>query len=418
MKQVTYSVFDELLNNSIQLPASKSISNRALVLQALLNWKFQQNSCKLSNLSTADDTRIMQRVLLENKPEIDLKNAGTCFRFLTAYYALTTSENKIITGSDRLKKRPIAGLVDALLTMGASIEYLENDGYAPLLIKPSKIKSDKTLKVSTENSSQFLSALILIAPFTDNVIAFWVDPESRSFSYVRMTLGVLQSFGMKWRLNDNCLLVYPLKSPQDKPFIFEIEADWSAAAFFYGVQSIVKKGQQCLNGLRKNSIQGDVLLAKMASDLGVETTFNENGICIQTFKHNKIQKHINWDFSQCPDLAPVLILAAVLNVESGTFIGLDNLNFKESQRLKLLNDYLKSLGVQTSLTTNTLEFRKTGPFSSFIQIDTALDHRMVMAATLLSFVVKSVYLNEVDSVEKSFPEFWEQAKKLGFAYLN
>jgi 3-phosphoshikimate 1-carboxyvinyltransferase len=258
--------------------------------------------------------------------------------------------------------------------------------------------------------------MVLIAAFLENGIEFDVDPKSASFSYVLMTLGVLKDFGIKWELNGNQLLVFPVKWQSTAQTNYVIEADWSSAAFFYGVQSIVKKDQIFIAGLKENSLQGDLLIIQLAKDLGITSVFSKSGVCLQSIQGFIPKETVNWDFSQCPDLAPVLIIAAVLNFKTGLFTGLENLNYKESQRLQLLNDYLNALGVTTQLTAKSLEFEKLAAFPCQINTNTAHDHRMVMCLTLLSIAVNSVYLNEVDSVVKSFPEFWEQAYKLGFGY--
>jgi 3-phosphoshikimate 1-carboxyvinyltransferase len=415
MNSVSYQPIESTGIVSIDLPASKSISNRALILKALFDWKFKNQSIQLSKLSTADDTLLMQKVLNSNLTEFNLKNAGTCLRFLTAYFALITKKEVVLTGSERLKNRPISALVDALRNMGASITYLEKEGFVPIQIQASKLIHDRVLKVDSSKSSQFLSSILLIAPFLENKITIEIDSNAPSFSYVKMTLNILKSFGVSWQIEGQKLTIMPVQHLQSLHFV--VEADWSSAAFFYGYQAMNSNVQIFLNGLSENSIQGDGVLSEMTRDMGVKSEFLEQGVLLGFNKDLK-KNTLDWDFSQCPDLAPVLTMAAIQCVDEAKFSGLALLDYKESQRLQLLTGYLSALGLQCKASNDTLYFKGNHTLPSNFKANTADDHRMLMCLTLLSFGLKSVYLNELSSIEKSFPDFWKQVSKLGFFYKD
>ena len=415
MNSVSYHPIESSGILSIDLPASKSISNRALILKALFDWKFKNESIQLSKLSTADDTLLMQKVLNSNLTEFNLKNAGTCLRFLTAYFALVSEKKVVLTGTDRLQNRPISALVDALRKLGASITYLEKEGFVPIQIQARNLNFDGVLQVDSSKSSQFLSSILLIAPFLENKITIEIDSNAPSFSYVQMTLNILKSFGVSWQIEGPKLTIIPVQQAQS--LHFEVEADWSSAAFFYAYQALNTTPQIFLKGLCENSIQGDSVLSEMTRDLGVKSEFLEQGVLLSFNKEFK-NKVLNWDFSQCPDLAPVLTMAAIQCIDEAEFSGLTLLNYKESKRLQLLIGYLSELGFQCKATNDMLYFKRTATLPNNFKADTADDHRMLMCLTLLSFGMKTVYLNELSSIEKSFPDFWKQVSKLGFFYKN
>ena len=415
MNSVSYQPIESTGIVSIDLPASKSISNRALILKALFDWKFKNESIQLSELSTADDTLLMQKVLNSNLTEFNLKNAGTCLRFLTAYFALITKKEVVLTGSERLKNRPISALVDALRNMGASITYLEKEGFVPIQIQASKLIHDGVLKVDSSKSSQFLSSILLIAPFLENKITIEIDSNAPSFSYVKMTLNILKSFGVSWQIEGQKLTIMPVQHLQSLHFV--VEADWSSAAFFYGYQALNSNVQILLNGLVVNSMQGDSVLSELTRDLGVKSEYLKQGVLLGFNKDLK-KMSLNWNFSQCPDLAPVLTMAAIQCIDKSEFSGLELLDYKESQRLQLLIGYLTELGCECKASSDTLYFKRIPTLPTYFKADTADDHRMLMCLTLLSFGMESVYLNELSSIEKSFPDFWKQVSKLGFFYKD
>lgn len=405
---------DRRLIGEITLAGSKSISNRALVIQALCEEDFP-----ILHLANAKDTQLLADLIQRDKIVRDAGAAGTTFRFLTAYLALQPGI-QILTGTERMKKRPIKVLVDALRQLGATIEYLEQEGYPPLQIgEPTQdFGKNNRLSIAANTSSQYISALLMIAPILPKGLELTLEGNLVSRPYIEMTLGQMAYFGVQARWEANVIRVQP-QDYQAKPF--RVEADWSAASYYYAMAAFSNEVDLQLNGLYENSLQGDAALVKMMAQFGVLTDFNTEGIRLRK-DSNPIQPVFEYDFIECPDLAQTLaVICAGLGVQ-GVFTGLDTLRIKETDRIAALKNELAK--VQTSLAALPARFsQKSG--KQYFSIEgkavvedmptfaTYEDHRMAMAFAPLA-MFGAIQIEEPNVVEKSYPDFWEDLKKLGF----
>ena len=403
---------DRIFDAEINLPASKSISNRALVLKSLCEKYSLNKQITLHHLSDADDTVLMQAALESNKELIYLKNAGTCMRFLTAYFSIIPGSCKILDGDERMRNRPIAGLVNALRTLGADIEYLNSEGFPPLKINGKKLKGGKYIEVDGTESSQYLSALLLIAPFFEESSRFYWNSQIGSASYNLMTLFTLKDLGFEYQLNQNEIEVKPFVNSKSAPFHYTIEADWSSAAFLYEAMAIRKNGRILLKRLKFPSIQGDAILKDWMEKFGVVSVLKDDGVEI-SFDEELIEQNQHYNCDQYPDLVPAMV-ALASNFEFPTkFSGLSKLNFKESKRLDELSNLLQKLNMAHLADNESIQLlNKVGDYQNSV-LDTAKDHRLVMAYAILAFQFKKVSLNETHWVDKSFPDFWKELSQLG-----
>ena len=402
------------LNAEINLPASKSLSNRLLIISAL-----SQNKFEIDNLSEANDTELLQKLLNELKHTssqetvtIDAQDAGTVYRFLTAYLSRTKGKFKL-TGSKRMQSRPIGILVNALRELGAKITYLKQDGFPPLLIEGHELIS-KPLTIQSNISSQFITALLLIAPLLPQGLKIEFDQKPNSYPYILMTLLLMQSYGINLQFDEDKI---EISTGQYLSKNKTVEADWSAAAFWYQSLAFSKSGQLLLKGLTLKSLQGDSILPEIYQQLGIKTTALESGILLK--KEGAINYNFNYDFSQQPDLAlPVIATCAGLGV-IGKFTGLESLKIKESNRVEALKTELAKLG---------FDFRETGEnewvlinscnveehnydFTNVI-IDTYNDHRVAMSFAPFAILGKGIQIENPEVVNKSYPKFWESFAKL------
>ena len=368
----------------IDLPASKSISNRLLIIQALCKQEFE-----ITNLSNSNDTKALHKALKATTTTIDVGAAGTSFRFLTAYLSTLVGDRFILTGSNRMKERPIKELVDALLKLGAEIEYLEKTGFPPLEISGTDI-SEKKVNIDGKISSQFISALLLIAPTLKNGIKLKISGEIVSKPYIIMTLKLMEEFGISHTWKENTIEIKPQKYSSKN---YSIEADWSAASFWYEIASLSNSCNITLNGLTENSIQGDRKVMELFENLGVQTKF-KNGSIILTKKEEKdISKEIN--LINTPDLYQPLECTLFSKNLTTKFLGLQTLKDKESNRIKAVEKELLNL-----VTTK--------------EITTYKDHRMAMSFAPLCLKYDTLQINDVEVVDKSYPNFWNDLKKGGF----
>jgi len=368
----------------IDLPASKSISNRLLIIQALCKQEFA-----ITNLSNSEDTKSLQKALKDTATTIDVGAAGTSFRFLTAYLSTLFGNRFILTGSNRMKERPIKELVNALLELGVEIKYLEKTGFPPLAILGADI-TEKKVNIDGKISSQFISALLLIAPTLKNGIKLKISGEIVSKPYIIMTLKLMEEFGISHTWQENTIEIKPQKySAKD----YNIEADWSAASFWYEIAALSISCNIALNGLNESSIQGDRKVTELFNNLGVQTKF-ENGSIILTKKEEKdISKEIN--LINTPDLYQPLKCTLFAKNLTTKFIGLQTLKDKETNRITAVEKELLNL-----VTTK--------------EITTYKDHRMAMSFPPLCLKYDTLQINEVEVVDKSYPNFWNDLKKGGF----
>lgn len=409
MKKVVLFKRERDVFGTIKLDGSKSLSNRALILQALAKEPIQ-----LTNLSTSKDTQTLQKLLKQKSKDrvktYDAGAAGTTFRFLTAYLAFQKG-NKILTGSKRMKKRPIEPLVAALNQLGAEIKYHEGFGFAPLRIGTPISKDDNSISINGNISSQFLSALLLIAPTLSRGLELKIKSKLVSKPYLEMTLKMLNHFGVGSNHQDKIIFI----SPQPiKTGVLEIESDWSAASYYYSILALSQNGQIKLKGLKKNSWQGDSILSEWMKKFGIKTKFVKDGIEL-TKTDKPLPKSIKLDFNTCPDLAQtIIVLCAALGIE-GEFKGLSTLRHKETDRIAALQKELAKINVHftkvkkdTFSLSGNASFCKTPP-----TFETYKDHRMAMAFAPLALLNK-IHIEAPGVVAKSYPNFWKDLKKIGF----
>lgn len=400
----------------LDIPSSKSISNRALIIQALCT---EKNA--LENLSISDDTKVLKSALKQNKNKnssqtltINIGLAGTAFRFLTAFLA-TQNGKFILTGAKRIQERPIKPLVEALQKLGADISYLNNEGFAPLLIKGKKLKA-KTLEIDADISSQFITALLLISPSLNQDFVLKLNKKINSKPYIDMTLSLMKNFGINSSFIKNNITISKGNYVSNTLFI---EADWSSASYFYECLALANEGEIILKNYSKKSIQGDSKLAELFIPFGVETVFEENTIRLVKKKQNI--SFFEYDFSNEPDLAQTFIaLCCGLNIK-GTFSGLETLKIKETNRISAMNNEIQKIGFELIETEKKgiYTLQKTGnKVGKEIIFKTYKDHRMAMSLAPLALKFENISIENPEVVSKSNPLFWEQMESLGFNLIT
>lgn len=390
---------------SIKLPASKSISNRALILKALSNSPFP-----IENLSDCDDTKVMLEVFNSKTNAFDIGAAGTSMRFLTAYLSKIPGE-WVITGSERMQQRPINTLVEALNTLGAHIEYLKNQGFPPLKIRGSTLDGGDIF-LSGGISSQFISALLMIAPTMEKGLTLHLEGDVISIPYIKLTLRMMEKFGVKCDWVDNVIKILP---NDYKPIPYLVESDWSAASYWYSIAALSSDAKIELKGLFKESGQGDSKVAELFQDLGVETEFKEDGVILT--KTDRIAKKLFHNFINEPDLAQTFVVVCCMMGVPFLFTGLQTLKIKETDRIEALKAEMKKLGyVITDSQNSILEWdgERCEPEQTPV-IATYEDHRMAMAFAPAALKLENLTIAEPMVVTKSYPYFWEDLSKAGFS---
>ncbi len=402
---------------SINLPASKSLSNRALVLKQVIA-ALSPETLTIQNLSDADDTVLMQAGLRIREGEIDIKNAGTCLRFLTAYYAATPGTGITINCSQRMKERPLAALVDALKKLGAHITYLEKEGFAPLHIQGAVLSGGECI-IDAVETSQFASALMMVAPLMKAPLQLSFKGAVSSYDYINMTANLMTQLGFAVAIehHQNLLIRVDNNAGSLKTNTYTVEADWSSAAFVYEAAALAQTAKIFLPALTLHSMQGDCRIADLMLNFGVATTEVIGGIWVEKVSGPNADMAGEINLLNNPDLAPPLItIAAALGVLC-RFTGLASLQVKESNRLMSLNQVLNRLGFHTTIIDG--DSLKTGAIKTQnkkvdpIWIETENDHRLAMCFALLALTNVNIFLSEIASVIKSFPTFWVEMKKLG-----
>ncbi len=405
------------IKGEITLNGSKSIANRALIIRALCPEDFP-----IEKLSNSKDTILMDALLKSDSDVRDAGAAGTTFRFLTAYLSMQEG-TQILTGTERMKLRPIGVLVEALKKLGANIEYLEEEGYPPLKIhSPNNLGTNNKLSISAGTSSQYISALLMIAPTLPKGLELTLDGKIVSRPYIEMTLNMMEYFGVKHSWKEQTIIVQP-QTYQPKPFT--VEADWSGASYHYAMAAFSEELDLQLNGLFKKSVQGDSILAKMMESFCIKTSFNKKGVRLTKYKTKKIASLFEWDFLKCPDLAQTLaVVCGGLGVQ-GLFSGLETLRIKETDRIAALQTELAKVQVYVSPLPKRFSPKSD---KEYYMIDgkaivekptfpTYEDHRMAMAFAPLA-MLGPIEVEEAMVVEKSYPLFWKDIKKLGFKIKN
>lgn len=394
---ILYSPKSKKINGKINLPASKSISNRVLIIKALCKENF-----KVNNLSGAEDTQLMINALSNSEKEIDIHHAGTCMRFLTSYF-VATQQNKVLTGSSRMKQRPIKVLVDALKSIGAKISYTENEEYPPIEIKSSKISGNK-ISLPANISSQYISALLLIAPTLPNGLQINFETEIVSESYIEMTLSMLSYFGINYEKTNQSILIHHQKYIAKD---ITIESDWSSASYWYSFLAFSDIGSKIIMcGLNNNSWQGDTVVKELYKNFGIETSFIKDEVIIKKVS-NGYPLHFEYDFSNCPDLAQTIAITSAILCKTSFLKGLKTLNIKESKRIITLENELKKIGVKTKSTPESLEIKNSGISLPNLPFETYNDHRIAMCLAPLSFIFEKIEIKHSEVVNKSYPNFWK-----------
>ena len=392
-------------HQEIQITGSKSESNRLLLLQAL----YPQLS--IENLSNSDDSVLMQKALASNESVIDIHHAGTAMRFLTAYLSVQEGEEVVITGSSRMKGRPIKILVEALISLGADITYLENDGFPPLKIVGKKLTKHK-VALDANVSSQYISALLLIASKLDNGLELTLNGKITSVPYIKMTLSLLNEIGVETNFIENIISVKPNNSNL-LPQTLTVESDWSSASYFYSVIALSDVGTEItIASYKKESLQGDSVLAEIYQSFGVTTHYNSNSIRLVKTEETQTS-NLKFHLSDAPDIAQTIAVTAFgLGVEC-YLTGLHTLKIKETDRLVALKTELEKLGAQIDITLDSLLVKTSYKIKTNISIATYNDHRMAMAFAPLG-LKSDLTIKNADVVSKSYPQFWEDFKSIGF----
>jgi len=391
-------------NASIKVTGSKSETNRLLLLKALYP------NLVLENTSNSDDSAVMEKALAENKEVIDIHHAGTAMRFLTAYYATKENNEVVVTGSSRMKERPISVLVDALKQLGAAISYEEKEGYPPIRIKGKKITENK-VSLAANISSQYISALLLIAPKLENGLEITLLGEITSAPYINLTLAILNELGVETSFSKNIIKVIPQSTLPNRQFT--IESDWSSASYFYSIIALSDLGTEItLSYYKENSLQGDSILASIYKAFGVETFFSENSIRLK-----KIQNHnpnvVLLNLNKAPDIAQTIAVTCFGLGMGCQLTGLHTLKIKETDRLAALQIELQKLGAIVAITDDSLSLEPSTNIEKNVAIRTYQDHRMAMAFAPLALKT-SLYVEEAEVVSKSYPAFWTDLKSIGF----
>lgn len=397
------------ISGSIDLPGSKSISNRVLIIKALSGLLFN-----IQNLSNSDDTLHLLEALKSYSTSnfIDVGHAGTDMRFLTAFLTLKNGHYQL-TGSERLQQRPIKDLVDVLKSLGADIDYKNNVGFPPLLIKGKQLDGG-TVQIKGNVSSQFISALLLVAPYFTNGLVLEITSELVSKPYVIMTIEIMKSFGASINWVNNIITVKPVAYTYDKAN-YIVESDWSAASYFYSLIALSPdQTHLTLKGLFKNSIQADSACDVIYEKFGVQTTYNQNNIVITKTKHHQ-HSIINYHFIECPDIAQTVVCTCVALSIPFNFTGLQTLKVKETDRILALYLELKKIHVTLDITDDSIKQLNSelNIITPSVAIDTYNDHRMAMSFAPLSLVINDLMINNAEVVSKSYPMFWQHLNDIG-----
>ena len=404
MKKIKLS-FDKFKDSTIYLNSSKSESNRLLIIKAL-----SEKEITIKNLSKANDSVILKNLLeSENLVVWDAQDAGTSFRFLTSFLAIK-KEHVVLSGTERMKQRPVKVLVDALNKIGAEILYLENEGFPPIYVKGKINQVKNKLDIPGDISSQYISSLLLIAPLLEKGIEINIEEPFYSRPYVNMTLNLMNSFGIKSAVKGNKISI---KNQEFSSGSYIVESDWSAASYWYSILSISDNiNNLTLQGLKKKSNQGDSVISELMKSFGVNTQYKEDGIVLTKIKLDT--EEIELDFRDCPDLAQTILVVAAYHKIKLKVSGVESLKIKETDRLVAMKNELKKIGCDFYEEGNywILEKRRR-EIDDELSIDTYKDHRMAMAFAPLASK-KSMIINDPDVVVKSYPTYWEDLKKVGF----
>ena len=403
---IEISAHQSPINNQLAVTGSKSESNRLLLLNQLF-----ENVLKLENVSNSEDSQLMQKALANQSDLIDIHHAGTAMRFLTAYYSIQNDRNITLTGSERMKQRPIKVLVDALNKLGAEISYQENEGFPPLQIKGKKITQD-SITIPSNISSQYISALCLIGTKLENGLTINLDGKIISVPYIQMTIQLLNRAGINANFEGNTISIPFTASIQSQTI--QVESDWSSASYYYSLIALSKNSEIKISTYFEDSLQGDSALQKIYTDnFGVISTF-ENGIL--TLKNNpefQFKESIELNLINTPDIAQTIAATCVGLKAKCHLTGLETLKIKETDRLVALKNELEKFGAIITITDDSLTIEGYQDFTETPTLETYNDHRMAMCMAPLAQLF-TIRIKDEMVVEKSYPTFWEDWKQLGF----
>lgn len=398
------------LNATISITGSKSETNRLLLLQALYP------NLVLENTSNSDDSEVMIKALQNTQFSnsdfqlIDIHHAGTAMRFLTAFFAVSEGKEVVLTGSQRMTERPIKVLVEALQQLGAQIAYEKEPGFPPIRIKGQKITQSK-VSIPANVSSQYISALLLVAPKLENGIELTLVGEITSVPYIKMTLALLNEIGVETKFEENVITVKPLTT-NSKQQTLTVESDWSSASYFFSLAALSNEATIVLSSYKESSLQGDSALVEIYAKMGVEARFEGNNLTLVK-KPNFEYQSVTFDLNNTPDIAQTIVVTC-LGLGIGCHLtGLHTLKIKETDRLEALRIELTKLGASISVTNDSLTLEPTQEILENIAIDTYNDHRMAMAFAPLALRVP-IIINNAEVVSKSYPDFWTDLTTLGF----
>lgn len=390
--------------SAIAISGSKSETNRLLLLQAL------HPNIQLQNTSNSDDSDVMEVALSSSEETINIHHAGTAMRFLTAYFAVQEGRTVILTGSSRMKERPIQILVEALRQLGAQIQYLENEGFPPIKITGQKITASKVALLANV-SSQYISALLLIASKLENGIEISLEGPLTSIPYINMTLALLQEIGVTTAFKGRTIRIEPTANNQH--ITLTVESDWSSASYFYSIVALSEVGTTLrLSSFKENSLQGDSALVTIYENLGVTSTFEGDTICL-TKRHFVQPTTLSLQLNNTPDIAQTIAVTCLGLGIGCHLLGLHTLKIKETDRLEALRIELTKLGAEVAITEDSLTLKATSTIHTAVKIGTYNDHRMAMAFAPLALKVPIV-IEDAEVVSKSYPNFWNDLKAIGF----
>ncbi|MEL0307793.1 MAG: 3-phosphoshikimate 1-carboxyvinyltransferase [Flavobacteriaceae bacterium] len=391
-------------NFSIELTGSKSETNRLLLLAALYP------NLTLLNDSNAHDVSVMKKALQLSSGTVDIHHAGTAMRFLTAYFSVTENAEVLLTGSDRMKQRPIALLVDALRALGATIEYRGEEGYPPLHIKGA-VLPHSSVSIAANVSSQYLSALCLVGAKLPEGLEIELVGSITSLPYLNMTLQLLERIGISARLDDRRIRISP--KSEIEPISLAVESDWSAASYYYSIIALSKLGTKAtLSTLREDSLQGDRVLSTIYKDFGVSTRFDDGKVVLEKVSE-PLSQTLSYDLKDAPDIAQTIaVTAAGLQVDC-YLTGLHTLPIKETDRLAAMKCELEKVGADVEIDTESLRVLGHNAKLQSASIATYNDHRMAMAFAPLAILIP-LTIEESFVVEKSYPDFWKHLSSIGY----
>ncbi|WP_286923474.1 3-phosphoshikimate 1-carboxyvinyltransferase [Flavobacterium sp. UBA4197] len=392
-------------SSAIAITGSKSETNRLLLLQALYP------ELILKNTSNSDDSQVMTKALKSEETVVDIHHAGTAMRFLTSYFAVQQGREVVLTGSSRMQERPISILVDALRQLGADITYEKTEGYPPIRIKGTKIEK-RQVSLKADVSSQYISALLLVAPGLENGLELTLEGTLTSIPYIKMTLALLAEIGIATTFEGNTITV----AHQAKTITAQevtVESDWSSASYFYSIAAMAKPGTTiALTSYKENSFQGDSDLVALYRHFGVESVFENNTLTLKKTAV-KIEDALSFNLQNTPDIAQTIAVTCFGLGISCHLSGLHTLKIKETDRLLALQNELTKLGAVITVTNDSLTLEAAAVINPDVPIATYQDHRMAMAFAPLALRVPLV-IEEAGVVSKSYPDFWEDLKKIGF----